>query len=125
MVMNCTNHSAVLATGFPTRAAPTPPAQDFLGAPASRPSRRRIRAGLGRRWRSLLDTFEQRRERARIRRVLAALDDRLLHDIGLSRADVGPALPAPFPGLCEPLASDHAAARGRGFSPARHGLWHL
>ena len=112
---------------FPNHAATlSAPAREFLARErAARPSGLPVRAGLRRRLRGLLDAFEQRRERARIRRVLAGLDDRLLHDIGLSRADVGSALPAPFPGLGEPLASDHAAARGRGPSPARHGLWHL
>ena len=38
--------------------------------------------------RSLLVRLEAMRERARQRRQLAMLDDRMLKDIGLSRADV-------------------------------------
>ena len=108
--MSWTNHAAALRA----------PAQEFLTRKSvDRPS------GLGRRLRSLLEAFEQRRERARIRRGLAGLDDRLLRDIGLSRAAVGPELPAPFPGLGEPLAPDHDAAHGRSLSHPGHGLWHL
>lgn len=124
--MTCTNHPAGLATSSPTLAALTAPAQRFLTRePADRRSGRRIPVGFGRRFRTLLETFERRRERARIRRVLAGLDDRLLRDIGLSRAAVGPELPAPFPGLGEPLAADPVAARGRSLGQARLGLWHL
>ena len=114
--MSSTNHAATLSA----------PAREFLARERpARPSGLPVRAGLGRRLRSLLDAFEQRRERARVRRVLAGLDDRLLRDIGLSRAAVGPALPAPFAGLGEPLAAEHDAAHGRSLSGARHGLWHL
>jgi uncharacterized protein YjiS (DUF1127 family) len=35
----------------------------------------------------LIDWYQQHRQRARERRVLACLDDRMLKDIGLSRAD--------------------------------------
>ena len=49
-------------------------------APAARPRRH---------WTlQALDTFLEWRERARQRHALARLDDRMLRDIGLSRADV-------------------------------------
>ncbi len=113
--MNQSNRIAGFGTLFPTLAALTAPAQEFVTwKPAYRaPSGLRIRGGFGRRLRALVQAFEQRRERARVQRALAHLDDRLLRDIGLSRADVGPQLSAPFTGLGEPLGS------------VRHGLWHL
>ncbi len=121
------NPVAGFGTLFPTLAALTAPAQEFVTrAPTYRaPSELRIRAGLGRRLRALLQAFEQHRERARTQRTLARLDDRLLRDIGLSRADVGPELPAPFAGLGEPLVRDHGVARGPIVGEARLGLWHL
>lgn len=39
-------------------------------------------------WQNLLATFQHRNELARQRRLLRELDDHLLKDIGLSRADV-------------------------------------
>ena len=124
--MSCSNRPAGFGARFPTLAGLTAPAQEVLTRePAFRSSGLRIRASLERRLRTLLQAFEQRRERARIRRILAGLDDRLLRDIGLSRAAVGPELPAPFPGLGEPLAPARDAARGQSLGQARHGLWHL
>ena len=104
------------------------PAPELLArAPAGRAAAGlRMPAGLGGRLQALLQAFERWHEEARTRRHLARLDDRLLRDIGLSRADVGPELPAPFPGLGEPLARDRTAARGPGArQQARYGLWHL
>ena len=101
--MNQANHVIGFGTLFPTLAALTAPGQEFLTRePAyGASSGLRIRAGLGRRLRQLLQAFEQHREHARVQRALARLDDRLLRDIGLSRAEVGPELPAPFAGLGE------------------------
>lgn len=45
---------------------------------------------------ALLRTFAVWRERARQRRVLAAMDDHLLKDIGLTRADVDHETGKPF-----------------------------
>jgi uncharacterized protein YjiS (DUF1127 family) len=52
----------------------------------------RIGRGLERRAIAVLDAVFEYSERRRQRRQLAALDDRLLRDIGLSRADVERAL---------------------------------
>ncbi len=41
-----------------------------------------------RRWRTVLECLSHWRDRARQRRQLATLDDRLLADIGISRCDV-------------------------------------
>lgn len=122
--MNQANHTASFGTLFPTLAALTAPAHEFVTRePAYRaPSGLRIRAGLGHRLRELLQAFEQHRERGRVQRALARLDDRLLRDIGLSRADVGPELPAPFAGLGESLMG---AGADPALGGARHGLWHL
>ena len=121
--MNQANRIAGFGTLFPTLAALTAPAQEFVTRePAYRaPSGLRMRAGFGRWLQALLQAFEERRERIRVQRTLAALDDRLLRDIGLSRADVGPRLPAPFAGLGEALAIDHGPLGGE----TRLGLWHL
>jgi uncharacterized protein YjiS (DUF1127 family) len=102
------------------------PAPELLArAPAGGAAAMRVPSGLGGRWLALLQALERRHEAARTRRHLARLDDRLLRDIGLSRADVGPELPAPFPGLGEPLTRDRTVGRGPGARPARYGLWHL
>lgn len=125
--MNQANRMAGFGTLFPTLAALTGPAQEFLTwEPAYRaPSGLRIRGGLGRGLRALLQAFEQHRERARVQRALARLDDRLLRDIGLSRADVGPEPLPPFVGLGEMLPRDRDSGHPPVFGSVRHGLWHL
>lgn len=125
--MNQTNRIAGFGTLFPTLAALTAPAHEFLTRePAyGAPSGLRIRDGLGRRLSALLESFEHRRERARTQKALAHLDDRLLRDIGLSRADVGVELGSPFRGLGEPLVREHGAKGGPTLGQARLGLWHL
>ena len=56
----------------------------------------RLRGDLWRRVGAVVEAARQRRQLARERRVLQRLDDRLLRDIGLSRADVGEELRPPF-----------------------------
>ena len=114
-------------TGFeglvPALATRPLPAQRYVApAPAYRAP---LGTGLGRRLSALRHAFELRRERGRARRALAHLDDRMLRDIGLSRADIGVELQAPFPGLGEPLTRDHGSDRHAGLAAARVGLWHL
>jgi uncharacterized protein YjiS (DUF1127 family) len=129
MEMNQANRTADFGRLFPTLAARTWPAQRSL----SREPADRARSGLGneacigigRRLQTLLRAFEQRRERHRIQRVLARFDDRLLRDIGLSRADLGLELESPFLGLGEPLARERNAGRGAPGGQSRVGLWHL
>jgi uncharacterized protein YjiS (DUF1127 family) len=108
------------------RAARTVPAQDFLTrGPAYGTSGRRAPSRIGRGLRALVQAFERHRERARVRQSLARLDDRLLRDIGLSRADVELEIGPPFVGLGEPLVDGLGAGRGPGPHMARVGLWHL
>lgn len=125
--MNQAHRIAGFGTLFPTLAALTAPAQEFVTwQPAYRvPSGLRIRAGLGRWLGALRQAFERRREPARTRRALARLDDHLLRDIGLSRADLGVELEPPFLGLREPLARHPGVGRGPTLGAARAGLWHL
>ncbi len=122
-----TNQIAGFGTLFPTLAALTAPAQEFLTRePAYRAaSGLRIRAGLGSRLRTLFQAFQERREHRRTQRTLARLDDRLLRDIGLSRAEVRRELPEPFAGLGEPSLRDHGVGRGPTLGEAGFGLWQL
>ena len=94
--MNDANHTASFGTLFSTLAALTSPAQEFV---TSRPAyRERAAAAAARRLPAArsgraLAALAAPAERARVRRALERLDDRLLRDIGLSRAEVerGPA----------------------------------
>jgi uncharacterized protein YjiS (DUF1127 family) len=115
------------ATLFPTVAALTAPAQEFrTRTPTYRaPSRLQVLPKLGRHLGALFERLDQRLEAARVRRILGRLDDRLLRDIGLSRADVGPELPEPFIGFGQPLAHGDSARRGPTHGDPRVGLWHL
>jgi uncharacterized protein YjiS (DUF1127 family) len=62
--------------------------------PASMPARPAL--GLGTALVRLVDTLLDWQERARERRHLSGLDDHLLRDIGLSRADVDHEVAKPF-----------------------------
>jgi uncharacterized protein YjiS (DUF1127 family) len=105
--MNQVNQTASFGTLFSTLAALTAPAQEFVTFRPASPALPglRVRDDLWGPVRSALKTLRERREGARRRRALQRLDDRLLRDIGLSRADVGEELQAPF--------------------PPGNGLWHL
>jgi uncharacterized protein YjiS (DUF1127 family) len=96
---------------YPRLAARTAPAPRFA---TRRPAELApLELGLGR-WLGILrQALERRRERARTQRALAQLDDRLLRDIGVSRADLRVRLDSPFAGLGETLTRE------------RTGLWHL
>jgi uncharacterized protein YjiS (DUF1127 family) len=97
--MNQANRLTGFGTLFSTLAALTAPAQEFVTFRPTSPSlpALRVRGELGRALGAALAAARQRREYARQRRALQHLDDRLLRDIGLSRADVGgEELQAPF-----------------------------
>ena len=106
--MRHANHTASFGPLFSALAALTSPAQEFVTLRSSYPALpgRRLRDDLWRRVGAAREAARRRRELARERRILRRLDDRLLRDIGLSRADVGVELPPPFP-------------------PPGRGLWHL
>ena len=105
--MKHANHTASFGTLFSTLAALTSPAQEFVTSRPSYPALPglRLRGDLWRHVSAALEATRRRRQLVRERRALQQLDDRLLRDIGLSRADVGEELQAPF-------------------LPGR-GLWHL
>jgi uncharacterized protein YjiS (DUF1127 family) len=97
--MNQVNHFAGVGALFSTLAALTSPAQEFVTfRPTSPvlPGLLRARRDPWPRLGSALAALRRRRERARQRRALQQLDDRLLRDIGLTRAEVGEQLQAPF-----------------------------
>jgi uncharacterized protein YjiS (DUF1127 family) len=106
--MRHANHAASFGPLFSALAALTSPAQEFVTSRPSYPALPglRLRGELWRQASAALEAARRRRQLARERRVLRRLDDRLLRDIGLSRADVGVELPPPFP-------------------PPGRGLWHL
>ena len=83
--MNSTNQAAGFGTLFSTLVA-------------SRPAFRGVgpQAGVGARVRALLAAIWRRHERARIRQALERLDDHLLRDIGVTRAEVNAGLLPPF-----------------------------
>ena len=106
--MRHANHIAGFGPLFSALAALTSPAQEFVTSRPSYPALPglRLRDDLWRRLGAALEAARRRRQLARERRVLQRLDDRLLRDIGLSRADVGVELQPPF-------------------APLGRGLWHL
>jgi uncharacterized protein YjiS (DUF1127 family) len=55
-----------------------------------------LRPGLRRQWRQVMETLALWRERVRYRQALHDLDDRLLRDIGLTRAEVEEEWDKPF-----------------------------
>jgi len=83
--MNGTNQAAGFGTLFSTPVV-------------SRPAFRGVRpeAGVGARVRALLAAIWRRHEQARIRQALERLDDHLLRDIGVTRAEVNAGLLPPF-----------------------------
>jgi uncharacterized protein YjiS (DUF1127 family) len=94
--MNGANQVASFGTLFSAFAALTSPRQEFVtsrladqGLPGVR-----LRAGTG--VRTLLAAFWRRQERAATRRALERLDDHLLRDIGVTRAEVNAGLLPPF-----------------------------
>ena len=96
--MNGYNQSSGCGTLLPTLAALTLPAQGLAGsrpAPRGVPGRR-PRAGTGARLGAVIAAFRRRQEQARLRRALERLDDHLLRDIGVSRAEVNAGLLPPF-----------------------------
>ena len=106
------NRTSSYGTLFSTLAALTAPAQEFV---ASRPAYRgvprlRLQDRAGRRVRSALAAMWQRYERARVRRALERLDDHLLRDIGLTRAQAKAGLLPPFARPEEPEVRSHGRA---------------
>jgi uncharacterized protein YjiS (DUF1127 family) len=97
--MNQVNQIAGFGTLFSTLTALTAPAQEFVTFRPTSPGLPglRVRSDPGRLFRAALAAVRERRDRARGQRALQQLDDRLLRDIGLTRADVGERLQAPFP----------------------------
>jgi uncharacterized protein YjiS (DUF1127 family) len=95
--MNYANHTTGFGTLFSTLAALTSPAQEFV---TSRPAYRSVpRLRLqdpGARVRQALAAVWQRYERAQVKRALERLDDHLLRDIGVTRAQVEAGLLPPF-----------------------------
>jgi uncharacterized protein YjiS (DUF1127 family) len=96
--MKYAHQTSDFGTMFSTLAALTSPAQEFVTSRPSYPALPglRLRGDLWRHARAALEAARQRRRLARDRRALQHLDDRLLRDIGLSRADVGEELHSPF-----------------------------
>ena len=86
--MNGTNQAAGFGTLFSTLVTSRPA---FRGVPGLRPQ-----AGVGARVRALLAAIWRRHEEARIRQALERLDDHLLRDIGVTRAEVNAGLLPPF-----------------------------
>jgi uncharacterized protein YjiS (DUF1127 family) len=106
------NRTSSDGTLFSTLAALTAPAQEFV---TSRPAYRgvprlRLQDRAGRRVRSALAAMWQRYERARVRRALERLDDHLLRDIGLTRAQAKAGLLPPFARPEEPEVRRHGRA---------------
>jgi uncharacterized protein YjiS (DUF1127 family) len=86
--MNAINQTAGFGTVFSTLAALTSPRQEFLTSrPAARTAERLHSSASARIWR-LAAAWRRRQERARLSRALARLDDHLLQDIGVSRAEI-------------------------------------
>ncbi|MCC2663854.1 MAG: hypothetical protein K0R41_4360 [Geminicoccaceae bacterium] len=96
--MKYAHQTSGFGTMFSTLAALTSPAQEFVTSRPSYPALPglRLRGDLWRQARAALEAARQRGRLARDRRALQHLDDRLLRDIGLSRADVGEELHSPF-----------------------------
>jgi uncharacterized protein YjiS (DUF1127 family) len=96
--MNQTNQLAGFRTLFSTLAALTSPAQGFLTSRPVYPALPglRVRGDVRRYLGAAVGTVQLWRRRARDRRTLQSLDDQLLRDIGLSRADVEAEARKPF-----------------------------
>jgi uncharacterized protein YjiS (DUF1127 family) len=96
--MSYANHSPGFGTLFSTLAALTAPAQEFVTSSQAYHSvpRLRLQASWGGRLKAVMAAAWQRYERARVQRELQRLDDHLLRDIGLTRAQVDAGLTPPF-----------------------------
>ena len=96
--MNAINQAAGFGTLFSTLAALTSPRQEFVTSrPAGRAApERRLRTAAGARVGALVAAWRRRQERVRLSRALGRLDDRLLQDIGVSRAEIDAGLLPPF-----------------------------
>jgi uncharacterized protein YjiS (DUF1127 family) len=96
--MNQANQFAGFGTLFSTLAALTSPAQGFLTSRPSYPALPglQVRGNARRHLTAALGTVRLWRQRSRDRRILRDLDDQLLRDIGLSRADVEAEARKPF-----------------------------
>jgi uncharacterized protein YjiS (DUF1127 family) len=102
--MNNSNQTGGFGTMFHALAALTSPGQAFL---TSRPTYGavpglRLRDGLRDHVHAAVAALGRWRERARTRQALAQLDDHLLRDIGVSRAEVEAGILPPFARLEEP-----------------------
>jgi len=107
--MTHANQTASFGTLFTSLAALTSPAQAFVTSRPSYPALPglRLRGDLWRRVGAAIAAAQRRRQLAREQRVLQQLDDRLLRDIGLSRADVEA-------GMRKPLWRAESQLLGRG-----------
>jgi uncharacterized protein YjiS (DUF1127 family) len=113
VIMNHANRVQSFGTLFSTLAALTSPAQEFV---TSRPAyggvpRLRLREPAGQRLKAALRTMWRRYERARVKHALERLDDRLLRDIGVTRAEVDAGLLPPFARPEEISAGRNASGR--------------
>lgn len=102
--MSHANQTSGFGTLFSTLAALTAPGQEFV---TSRPvyggvPRLRLRETAGRRLKETLGAAWRRYEQAQVRRALQRLDDHLLRDIGVTRAQVDDGLPPPFAQIEQP-----------------------
>jgi uncharacterized protein YjiS (DUF1127 family) len=111
--MNHANHVQSFGTLFSTLAALTSPAQEFV---TSRPAygsvpRLRLQQPAGERVKATLAALWRHYEQARVKRALERLDDRLLRDIGVTRAEVDAGLLPPFARPEEVGAGRYASSR--------------
>jgi uncharacterized protein YjiS (DUF1127 family) len=107
--MSYANHASGFGTLFSTLAALTSPAQEFVTSRPTYDSVPRLRNGGGGRIKAALAAAWRRYERARVKHALQQLDDHLLRDIGITRAQVEAGLLPPFERAEEP----QLRARGR------------
>jgi uncharacterized protein YjiS (DUF1127 family) len=96
--MSHTNQAASFGTLFSTLAALTSPPQGSLASRPSYPALPglQVRGDVRHHLRAAVETIQLWRRRGRDRRILQNLDDQLLRDIGLSRAEVEAEARKPF-----------------------------